>query len=54
MEAFVGIEAFRYLAKERALVLGLTDALKVQPDQLTDRVPSWWRSSKRRRSRSRT
>ena len=26
------------LAKERALVLGLTDLLKVQPDQLTDRV----------------
>ena len=38
VEAFVGIEAFRYLAKERALVLGLTDALNVQPDQLTDRV----------------
>ena len=38
VEAFVGIEAFRYLAKERALVLGLTDLLKVQPDQLTDRV----------------
>src|SRR4051794_12803389 len=38
VEAFVGIEAFRYLAKERSLVLGLTDALKVQPDQLTDRV----------------
>jgi len=38
VEAFVGIEAFRYLAKERALVLGLTDALKVQPDQLIDRV----------------
>ncbi len=38
VEAFVGIEAFRYLAKERALVLGLTDVLKVQPDQLTDRV----------------
>jgi alanyl-tRNA synthetase len=38
VEAFVGIEAFRYLAKERALVLGLTDALKVQPDQLADRV----------------
>jgi len=38
VEAFVGIEAFHYLAKERALVLGLTDALKVQPDQLIDRV----------------
>ncbi len=38
VEAFVGIEAFRYLAKERALVSGLSDALKVQPDQLSDRV----------------
>ncbi len=38
VEAFVGIEAFRYLAKERSLVLGLTDALKVQPDQLAERV----------------
>jgi len=38
VEAFVGIEAFRYLARERALVHGLTEALKVQPDQLTDRV----------------
>jgi len=38
VEALVGIEAFRYLAKERSLVLGLTDALKVQPDQVTDRV----------------
>jgi alanyl-tRNA synthetase len=38
VEAFVGIEAFRYLAKERSLVYGLTEALKVQPDQLTDRV----------------
>ena len=38
VEAFVGIEAFRYLAKERSLVLGLTEALKVQPDQLSDRV----------------
>jgi alanyl-tRNA synthetase len=38
VEAFVGIEAFRYLAKERSLVLGLSDALKVQPDQLPDRI----------------
>ena len=38
VEAFVGIEAFRYLAKERALVQGLTDTLKVQPDQLADRI----------------
>jgi alanyl-tRNA synthetase len=38
VEAFVGIEAFRYLAKERSLVMGLSDALKVQPDQLPDRI----------------
>jgi alanyl-tRNA synthetase len=38
VEAFVGIEAFRFLARERALVHGLTEALRVQPDQLSDRV----------------
>jgi len=38
VEALVGIEAFRYLAKERSLVLALTETLKVQPDQLADRV----------------
>ena len=38
VEAFVGIEAFRYLAKERSLVLELSEALKVQPEQLPDRV----------------
>jgi alanyl-tRNA synthetase len=38
VEAFVGIEAFRYLAKERSLVMGLSEALRVQPDQLPDRI----------------
>jgi alanyl-tRNA synthetase len=38
VEAFVGMEAFQHLAKERSLVMGLADTLKVQPDQLTDRV----------------
>ena len=38
VEAFVGIDAFRYLAKERALVLGVSELLKVQPDQASDRV----------------
>src|SRR5215216_5961914 len=38
VEAFVGIEAFRYLAKERSLVMELSDALRVQPDQLPDRI----------------
>lgn len=38
VEAFVSADAFAHLAKERALVTGLADLLKVQPDQLTDRV----------------
>jgi alanyl-tRNA synthetase len=38
VEALVGIEAFRYLAKERSLVMGLSEALKVQPEHLPDRV----------------
>jgi alanyl-tRNA synthetase len=38
VEAFVGIEAFRYLAKERSLVMELSDALRVQPEQLPDRI----------------
>jgi alanyl-tRNA synthetase len=38
VEAFVGMDAFSQLAKERALVLGLADTLKVQPDQVTARV----------------
>ncbi|MFX4273185.1 alanine--tRNA ligase [Propionibacteriaceae bacterium Y1685] len=38
IEAYVGYEAFNHLAQERALVAGLTELLKVQPDQLTERV----------------
>jgi len=38
VEAFVAGEAFANLAKERALVAGLTEMLKVQPDQLNERV----------------
>ncbi|HET9872110.1 MAG TPA: alanine--tRNA ligase [Propionibacteriaceae bacterium] len=38
VEAFVGMDAFQHLARERALVMGLADTLKVQPDQLADRV----------------
>ena len=40
VEAYVGIEAMRYLAAERALVAELTDSLKVPADQLRDRVAS--------------
>ncbi|MGC3956220.1 MAG: alanine--tRNA ligase [Propionicimonas sp.] len=38
VEAFVNADAFGHLAAERALVAELADILKVQPDQLTDRV----------------
>ncbi|MGD7707084.1 alanine--tRNA ligase [Microlunatus sp. Y2014] len=38
VEAYVGYDAFQQLATERALVAGLSEMLKVQPDQLTDRV----------------
>jgi alanyl-tRNA synthetase len=38
VEAFVGMEAFQHLAKERSLVMGLAETLKVQPDQVADRV----------------
>ena len=38
VEAFVNADAFDHLAAERALVAELADILKVQPDQLTDRV----------------
>ena len=38
VEAYVGIEAMRYLATERALLNGLADTLKVPADQVPDRV----------------
>jgi alanyl-tRNA synthetase len=38
VEAFVGMEAFRHLAAERALVTELTDLLKVPSGQLADRI----------------
>ena len=38
IEAYVGIEAMRYLAAERALVAQLSESLKAPADQLADRV----------------
>jgi alanyl-tRNA synthetase len=38
VEALVGLDALRFLGRERALVAGLTDLLKVRPEQLADRV----------------
>ena len=38
IEALTGIEGFRYLAKERDLVLQLTDVLKAKPDDVPARV----------------
>jgi alanyl-tRNA synthetase len=38
VEAIVGVEGFRYLARERDLVAQLTDALKARPEELPSRV----------------
>ena len=38
VEALVGVDAYRFLAREHALVSQLTEALKVRPDELPDRV----------------
>ncbi|MEN8584572.1 alanine--tRNA ligase [Arthrobacter sp. KBS0703] len=38
VEAFVGMDAFRHLAAERALVTELTEMLKVPSGQLADRI----------------
>ncbi len=40
VEALVGTDAYDYLAREHALVGQLTEALKVRPDELPDRVGS--------------
>ncbi len=38
VEAFVGMEALRYLAKERAIVAELTGLVGARPDELAERV----------------
>jgi alanyl-tRNA synthetase len=38
LEAFVGLEAIRYLANERALVNAVSETLKVPPAEVPDRV----------------
>src|SRR4051794_24111179 len=40
VEALVGTDAYEHLAREHALVGQLTEALKVRPDELPDRVGS--------------
>ncbi|HST80177.1 MAG TPA: alanine--tRNA ligase [Kineosporiaceae bacterium] len=40
VEAYVGLDALRFLGRERALVSQLTDALKVRPEELPERVAS--------------
>ena len=40
VEALVGLDAFRHLAREHALVSQLTEALKVRSEELPDRVAS--------------
>ena len=38
VEAYVGMDSFRYLSKERALMAGLASSLKVPSDEVPDRV----------------
>ena len=38
VEALVGADAYRFLAREHLLVSQLTDALKARPEELPDRV----------------
>jgi alanyl-tRNA synthetase len=38
VEALVGLDAFRYLAREHVLVNQLADTLKARPEELPDRV----------------
>jgi alanyl-tRNA synthetase len=40
VEALVGVDAYKFLAHEHILVHQLTEALKVRPDELPDRVNS--------------
>ncbi|MFN8081856.1 MAG: alanine--tRNA ligase [Kineosporiaceae bacterium] len=40
VEALVGVDAYQFAAREHVLVSQLTDALKVRPEELTDRVAS--------------
>jgi alanyl-tRNA synthetase len=40
VEALVGLDAFRFLAREHLLVAGLADALKAPADQVPERVQS--------------
>jgi alanyl-tRNA synthetase len=38
IEALVGTDAYRYLAREHVLLAGVTDVLKVRPDEAPERV----------------
>jgi alanyl-tRNA synthetase len=38
VEALVGIDAYRYLAREHVLIAQLTEALKARPEELPDRI----------------
>jgi alanyl-tRNA synthetase len=40
VEALVGVDAYRFLAREHLLVRRLTETLKTRPDELSDRVGS--------------
>ena len=49
VEALVGADAYRFLAREHVLVAQLTEALKVRPEELPERVASLVGAAARRR-----
>ena len=53
VEALVGIDAYRFLAREHHLVAQLTEALKVRPEELPERVDGDPRPAQGRRARDR-
>ena len=52
VEALVGLDAFRYLAREHVLVQQLSGEFKAQPDELPERIGARARTAQGRRTRT--
>ena len=52
IEALVGIDAFRFLARESVLVSQLSDQLKARPEELPERISERGDQAPRRRARA--
>ena len=53
VEALVGLDAFRYLAREHVLVQQLAGEFKAQPEELPERIAGGARPAQERRARAR-